>query len=171
MAEQSFTPYIVSVLEARSGDIVLHDRNGPLAAALSWLIQKVKEPRWNRQKWHMTPVVPGNFVVDAQWPTLRLKHIDDFDPKTITVWRVMPKPSNERAQKFVKTHVGKPYDPLVYLWTTVRVFWHGFPRIINRWYDCWEVTFDFIDEMGSDFQSDYEYPFITDFLRWVGALK
>jgi len=164
-------PYIVPIEQARVGDIVLCDRGGFLAAALSFLIQKVKEPRWDRKKWHTMPVVGPGLVFDARWPHLKIVGIDTFDLSKLTVWRIMDRPDPYRVYKFLQTYTGCPYDALVYLWTAIRVFWRSFPRILNRAFSCWEITFCFIDEMGADFQSDFEYPFITDFLKWVGALK
>jgi hypothetical protein len=146
-----------------------------IAVPLSWLIKKIKEPTWDRWGWHMAPVVGPDQIADAQMPKVKIVKLSDLLLKGVEIraYRVMAEPPGQDCVDiFLEDHIGKRYDGLVYLWTGIRQFASWFPRIIDRWYDCWEVSFDAMDYAGVEIDpSDYNYPFVTDFLKLVGELK
>jgi hypothetical protein len=168
----------VPINEARHGDILIFRRRGIVAAALSWIIQRIKEPKWDRWGWHMCPVVAPDTYLDATFPRLKLSKISDAlaAGREIRCYRLLNRePEQALTDHFISDHLGKPYDCLIYLWTALAKLlrpWIPVPRIINRFYDCWETAYDALDYWGFDMDaSEWEYPFITDFLRAVGERR
>ena len=173
---ENFVPHEISFEDMGPGDVIVWRREGLVAGVLSWLIQKLKEPGYSRWGWHTTPVVATNKILDAQFPKVKVSYISDYLAKgrNCRVYRVFPHPLPDwQLEKFTKSIVGKHYDFLVYIWTTISKLF-GFIRIINKRYSCWEVTWAFLDYFGfepldnSDF--DIEYPWLPDFLRCVGEM-
>lgn len=169
------TPYRIPINEVRAGDILIFKRSGLLANALSWIIKILKEPTWSRWGWHMGAVVNDGLYVDAQFPKVKLSKISDIK-REVNVYRVTKEPPPQTTiDEFIHDHVGKPYDCLVYLWTGLAKLLRPHipvPRIINRFFDCWEIVFDMMDYCDCDTDhSGYDYPFITDFLRYCGEIK
>lgn len=170
-----FKPHQVPLAEARAGDILIFKRNGFLACVLSWLIQRIKEPDWDRWGWHFGAVISPNIYADAQFPKVKLSKINDSKLE-IRCYRVIENyPKQTDIDEFINDHIGKPYDFIVYLHIGLAKLLRPqipIPRVINRLYNCWEIAFDMMDYTGCEIDpSDYDYPFITDFLRYVGELK
>lgn len=173
----SFKSHRIDNSEARTGDIIIWKRTGLLAEVLSWLIQKLKEPDYDRWGWHMTPMISDTRFADAQFPVVKDASFDKYNLEFRT-YRVSENPPTQAAiDNFCKTHLGKRYDWKVYIYTTLAQLLRPFidvPRLIDCSYNCWEVTFDFLEL--SDFQPvensdyDYNYPWLPDFLRCVGEM-
>ena len=165
----------------RPGDLVIWQRSGLLANVLSWIIHLLKEPEWDRWGWHMTPMVSATEFVDAQFPKVKISSLTDsnYVNRKFRVYKVSSaEPSPDKLLSFCKEHVGKKYDWKVYILTGVAKLLRPFidiPRLVDRNYDCWEVSFNFLEIV--DFEPvinsgyDYNYPWICDFLRCVGEMK
>ncbi len=163
----------IPINEARAGDILLFKRTGLFAFILAWLIKHLKEPNWDMRYWHMAPVIANDLIIDAQWPKLKRTRISDCLKREIRAYRIMDLPAEDKLAGFAKEHIGRRYDWFVYILTTLAQLFRpmfDFPRIIDLRFTCWEITFDFCDDMGLDISPPYNYPFITDFLRYVGEL-
>lgn len=163
----------VPLSEARPGDVLIFKRDGLISSVLSWLIQKIKEPNWDRWGWHMCPVVDynGNYM-DAQFPKLNLSNIKDIKGK-VRCYRVLYSPPPKYLiDAFLNNTLNTPYDIFIYLWTALWALNVPIPRIINRSYSCWETTFAALECWGYDIDwTDLNYPFITDFLKAEGELS
>ncbi len=170
----------VPIDQARAGDILIFHDPGFLSWILSHLIVLLKEPKWDRWGWHMGPVIGPNQYIDATWPRVKFANLNE-PPWPKRVYRIFDEPpSQSTIDRFVKSHVGRPYDWFVYIMTSLAVLFRpriDIPRIITETYDCWEVTCDFCEDNGffwnpadPSIPFDYNYPFITDFLHRVGEL-
>jgi hypothetical protein len=172
-----FKPHRIPLEEARVGDIILYKGQGFLYQSLSWLIHILKERNWDRWGWHLAPIVKDNMILDAQFPKLKMTNYWEqvHAGREVMAYRIFEKqPSKTKVNKFVESHVGCPYDIAVYLFTAIAYFFRpkfDVPRLINRRYTCWEITFEFADEMGIDICDSYNYPFVTDLLRLCGELE
>jgi hypothetical protein len=164
-------PYRINIEDARCGDIIVYKGSGLIYKILSRLIKKIKEPEYDCWGWHMEPVIGQGLTVNAAFPRLK---VSQLDPKReMKVYRILANPPELKALEiFVNDHVGKPYDCFVYLWTALWVLGLMKFRIVNRFYTCWENTFDAMEYFGIDLdKSDCKYPFLTDFLRYMGEIK
>jgi hypothetical protein len=157
--------------QARAGDVLVFNRAGLLALILSWVIQKLKEPKWDREDWHMGFVVSDYEYADAQFPKVKLSLLKDIK-RPAKVYRLCEDcPKQSDIDEFVYDHIGKPYDFMVYFWTCLWALGIPVPRLVNRFYMCWEIAWDGLEYCGIDIdKSDRKYPFITDFLKYVGEL-
>ncbi len=165
----------IPINEVRAGDILVFKGSGIFAFVLSRLIKALKEPSWDCWGWHTAPVIAPDIIVDAQWPKLKRARISDYVKagREIKAYRIMDLPVEDKLAGFAKEHIGRRYDWFVYILTTLAQLLRpmfDFPRIIDLRFTCWEITFDFCDDMGLDISPPYNYPFITDFLRYVGEL-
>jgi hypothetical protein len=187
--------------EVRPGDVLVYKRGGLVADVLSWLIWKLKEPKWDRWGWHTAPVVAlalpyyydrlaialgktkgelyrelgeadgSPIVVSAECPKLVLRKAAG-DVRAYRITEVMP--STALSMKVVTDHVGHRYDFLVYFLTALAVLLRphiDFPRIINKVYDCWEVTWSAADTWEADITTEYNYPWLCDLLRLCGECR
>ncbi len=170
----------VPISEARPGDILVFKGSRGISWVLSYLVRKLKEPRWDGWGWHMAPVVyrePKPYLqikyMDAQWPRLKITTLRLADK--VRCYRVFEhEPSEDKVKLFVDRVLGRPYDVMVYFWTMLALFLRpriDVPRIINRFYDCWECTFEALDQWGVDITWIWEYPWLTDFLRYVKEIR
>ncbi len=170
--------------EARPGDVLVFKGKGQPYGVLSWLIKRFKEPQWDFWGWHMAPIVKVQrepylqvIYIDAKFPRLKLSILKP--DALVRCYRVLEQPPSEEAiQVVIDSHVGKWYDIIVYLLTGFAVLFRpriDVPRIINLRYTCWEATWDALEYWDFDMlqipNSDYNYPFLTDFLRGIGELK
>ncbi len=165
-------PYLIPLSEARRGDVLVFERdNGVIPKVLSWLIKRFRESEWDRSEWHLAPVIGADRFMDAQFPRLAIHKISEIKVPVVCYRIFKKQPTRYSNDKFIKDHDQKPYDFLVYLWTGLWAIGIPFPRIINKTYNCWECTFDALEYWGLDIDpSDCKYPFLTDFLRFVGEL-
>ncbi len=172
----------ISLSEVRPGDVLVFKGKGQPYGVLSWLIKRFKEPNWDKYGWHLAPIVKVQHepylqivYIDAQFPRLKLSALKP--EAQVRCYRVLEKPPTKvKIQLVINRYVGCFYDPIVYLWTLLSVFLRPrfnffVPRIINRLYSCWEGTFEALDEWGCDISWCYSYPWLTDFLRFVGEIN
>jgi hypothetical protein len=120
----------------------------------------------------MMPVVAPDYVLDAQFPKLKYNLLSDYTDRgrELRVYRIFSTlPIPEIVAEFADDYVGCKYDFLVYLWTALDHFF-GFPRLSDRFFNCWEATFCLAEDLGIHIVPRHRYPFITDFLRAVGEL-
>jgi hypothetical protein len=162
----------ISLAEARPGDVLVFQLSGWFPSLLAWLIWKIKAPGWDRDDWHLAPVViatPLDLVyIDAQMPSVKLNTLSRA-ASGVRAYRIMEEePTQAQCQDIIADLVGKPYDILIYGLTAIRQLGLKIPRIINQSYDCWEVTWEAADQWGHPISDSWEYPFITDFLRLAG---
>jgi len=166
--------YRIPIEQARAGDILLFKRSGILSFSLAWMIKTIKEPSWDMAWWHMAPMISDDKYADAQWPRVKISSLLTAisKGKEIRAYRIMESPPpQEKTDCFVKNTIGQLYDAPVYLWTALRKLGIPIPRLINKWYDCWEVAYCAMDYWDCEIDpSDWNYPFITDFLRYAGEL-
>ncbi len=162
----------IDLKDACPGDILVFNREGPLAAILSKIIQ-VKVPLYDRWGWHVAPIIAEDTIMDAQWPRLKLSKVSDYlaAGRQARAYRIADNPPDQAVlDHFIKDLTGCRYDWLVYVWTAFAILlrpWN-FPRIVNRKYDCWETAWEFADYVGSDITHDFSYPFLCDMLELAG---
>ncbi len=160
----------IPIASALPGDILVfrRDPKSLLSGILSWLIQKFHSPDWNRWEWHMGFYIGNAQYIDAQFPKVKISPVP-MDDTLVHAYRITGIYYEHTTKRMIRECVGKWYDPIVYIWTALRILNCPVPRIINRFLDCWEVAFK-----GIDYETplnDYHYPFITDFLRMQRELK
>lgn len=162
----------VPLSQARPGDILVFKRSGLVANILSWLIVKIREPKWDRYGWHLAPIVAGNAYLDAQFPRVKLSLISDIK-REVKCYRVFQEPpSADKISLAINYLLDKPYDCLVYFWTFLWAIHLVRFRIINPLFTCWETTYAALECWDFDIDwTDCNYPFITDLLRSIGELK
>ncbi len=171
---------MIPLTKAKPGDVLVFRGGGILYEVLSRLIKRFKEPNYDRFGWHMSPIIkvqhsPYFLVtyIDAQFPRLKLAIVKPDDQ--VRCYRVLKRPPTKaKVQVVIDRLVGRPYDFLVHIWTFFAFLLRpkvDVPRIINRFYDCWEATFEALDEWGVDVTHVYHYPWLTDFLHFVGEIK
>ena len=170
----------VPISEACPGDILIFKGRGIAYKTLSYLLRKLKEPNWDGWGWHMAPVISRETrpylqikYMDAQWPRLKITTLRLADK--VRCYRVFDtEPPADKVKLFVDRVLGRSYDVMVHFWTMLALFLRpriNVPRIINRFYDCWECTFEALDQWGIDITWTWEYPWLTDFLRHVKEIK
>jgi hypothetical protein len=168
----------IPLAEATTGTILTFPNRQGIGVWLAWLLRLVKEHNWSRREWHMAPMISPTMYLDFQMPRSRYAKLSDSITKEpdIRAWKLTDCTIDpNRLDDYIADHYDKPYDIYVYILTILSALCRpkiDIPRLIDRKYMCWEGTFDFIsDVIGSEFEDDYNYPFITDFLRAVGDLK
>ena len=175
-----FQPHRIDIEDVRAGDGLHWKKEGLLSGILAPLIHKLKEPDWDAWDWHLTPVVKrvGDKVtiIDARFPKSKLITYSIPDLwKKVRAYRVVAfPPDQDRVDRFVLDYTDRPYDFTVYFLTALRI-WFDIPRIIDRWYDCWEILYDFyefVDRWCPDDGTDYDwkYPWLPDLRRAYGEI-
>ena len=171
----------ISIEQARPGDILVFKREGIIPLILGGLIKLTIARNWDFWGWHMAPVVAPDTCMDATWPRLKLSIISELlaAGREIRCYRVFDNPPEPcKLTDYIEAHKGKRYDVIVYLFTALAALLRprvDVPRVVNLKYTCWECTWDALEywdfEMCEIPNSNYNYPFITDFLRYVGEIK
>ena len=158
------------------GYILEFKRQGIVSTILGGLL-KLFERKWNGWGWHLAVIWERTY---DGWYVLEARHeveINCYTDKWLRAntrnykWLDSP-PENEKFNKFLEDHTGKSYDVAIYFWTALQYlirhfFNHKIPRLLDDRFTCWELVFEFCEEMGKPIGSKYDCPIITDFLRVV----
>lgn len=119
-------------------------------------------------------------IVDAQYPRIKLSLLSTYinNKHQCRCYRLLEnEPTKPRVNTFVARHLNKRYDWKVYIYTALAKFLRpviDVPRLIDNSYDCWEVTFNFLElfnfeaDAGTNF--DYDYPWLPDLRRAYGEI-
>ena len=172
-----FKPHQIDAGEIRSGDILVWKGSGLIYFVLSRLIKWFKEPSFDLWGWHTVPMIDNIQFLDAQFPKVRIESLTNpkYLKRPFRAYRIFEEsPASIRVIRFVQDKVGCWYDFLAYFLTALAVLLRprfDIPRILDRKMTCWELTWEFADEMGFDITDDYCYPFLTDLLRLCGEIK
>ena len=160
----------------KPGDIVEFKRSGPTSFILGnllWLF----EHWWDKWGWHLgiayRPDRSGGwYILEATDTGVNVNYyrVEYIEKNTRCHTWLDQIPTPEQFEKFYHDYLGKKYDVAIYFWTAlqylVRHFWNRrIPRLLDDRYTCWELVFEFCDDMGKRITSRYDCPIITDFLK------
>jgi len=157
----------------------LLEHRGDKPPSASWFISralKLFERWWDGWGWHLSiawkKAGNGWYILEATGDGVEVNFYRNkylFTDTRIYQWFATP-PTRKVMDKFYREHIGKKYDVAIYFWTALqylfRHFWNKrIPRLLDDRYTCWELVFEFCDEMGKPLGSKYDCPIITDFVK------
>ena len=157
------------MIDIKVGDIIIFKGEGFAFQFLSRIL-KIFNPWWDRWGWHMAFVSKVNPTIICE-SEIQGVHENPMPQKEYRVYRWLEQPVDQaKVDQFVAEYLGKPYDVVIYFWTTAqylfRHFWNrSIPRLLDDRYTCWELIFTFADHLGRQISADYDCPMLTDFLK------
>ena len=161
----------------KSGNILEH--KGGKVLSVSWFLGrllKLFERKWDGWGWHLSiawkKTKDGWWILEATSDGVEKNYYDNdylFHNTRIHSW-LDSVPSTKKMKKFYDSHVKKKYDVAIYLWTGMQYiirhfFNHRIPGLLDDRFTCWELVFEFCEEMGKPLSSKYDCPIITDALN------
>lgn len=163
------------------GNLVEFKRHGPVPFLLGGLL-KMLDHKWNGWGWHLAIVWEksclnkGWYIMEALAGGVEINYYSMNDITTrcrIHHW-LDQEPTSEQMAKFLKEHLNMSYDVTIYFWTTLQYLVRHFfnrriPRLLDARFTCWELVFEFCEELGKPIGSKYDCPMISDFIRVVGG--
>ncbi|MFA5937268.1 MAG: YiiX/YebB-like N1pC/P60 family cysteine hydrolase [Candidatus Paceibacterota bacterium] len=161
-------------MDLQPGDILVFKRSGPVSFILGGIL-KLFEKDYDFWGWHVGFIAhyaKGWMICEALGNGVSLTPLSHYKPENIRVYRWLDNPSQEKINRFVADYLGKPYDVAVYFWTALqyllRHFWNRpIPKLLDGSFTCWELVFEFAEEMQKRIGSKYDCPLITDMLRTI----
>lgn len=158
------------------GSIIIWEGNGILYEVLSRLIQWIDSPEWDRWGWHTSFISKRD--EDDNWcdcsadgSGINEKPIADREGRYKVFNIPLPLLGTETVREFVQIHKGRKYHSLGYLWKALYILTRGhFPRILTRKQVCWDLVFEFCDDMGTEITDEEVPPYIINLLSYVGEL-
>ncbi len=160
----------------KRGDIIEFKRQGFVSTILGGVL-KLFERDWDGWGWHLA--IAWLQVGDLGWHILEATedgvetnfYFNSWLKDEVRTYKWLDKvPSQKKMNKFLEGHLNKKYDVVIYFWTTLQYlirhyFNHRIPRLLDDRFTCWELASEFCDEMGKPWESRYDCPMITDFLK------
>lgn len=173
----------IPIANAKPGDIIAFRGTGPAFSFFSSLLC-IFDGGWrklNWKPWHMgiawSEHDGGLLVLEATGGGVKAnqKPTVELETKCRAYGWLDEPPSSSKMAEFFDSHINKRYDVLIYVWTTAQyLFRHLFnrriPRLLDDRFTCWELAFEFCEDMGKPISSKYDCPMITDFLRAVNEI-
>ena len=169
--------YVDDSTQAKRGDIVLFKGSGLVYEILSRAL-KFFEWNWDRWGWHLgfvsgdSPFTDVVSICESTGKGVTESYLD-LTRKDIRVYRWFDEePRRYKVRNFVSAHLGCDYDVAQYFWTglqyLIRHFWNRrIPRLLDSRYTCWELVFEFAEDMGKPIGSRYDCPMLVDLLKVV----
>jgi len=162
-------------------DIVIYKGNGPAFRVLSWVLG-LFETEWDGWGWHMGFVCSEGEdpdILEAVAGGVRrvpLSQSLGFVNGCRSYSWLEPLPDQDKAEEWITKHIGSRYDIQIYFWTVVQYLFRHFlnkriPRMLDDRFTCWELVFEFAEDMGQPIGSKYDCPILTDFLRAAGVIR
>ena len=161
-----------------AGDIALFEGQGVAFEILSRAL-KFFEREWDRWGWHMAiiwaPAYEGWYILEATGQGVKINYYSNetLREKDVRTYRWLDKqPTQKKMNEFLASHIDKAYDIAVYFWTGFQYLVRHFlnrpiPRLLDDRWTCWELAFQFCEDMGKPIGSRFDCPLITDFLKGV----
>lgn len=167
-------PVCINENKIKLGSILVWKGGGILYAVLSFLIRKIDNPEWDGWGWHMSFISRygnGWWVCEATGEGVREERLANLKGEYKAFNIPLPLLGSEPVREFVKQHKGRKYHSLGYLWKALYILTRGhFPRILTRKQVCWDLVFEFCDDMGAEITDEEVPPYLINFLSYVGEL-
>jgi len=168
----------MNIRDAYPGCPVEHKKGGIVANTLGFCLRAF-EPWWDGWGWHLSILVSkgdnGCFLLEATGNGVDINYYTFEQLKDTRVYDWLGRePTRKEWREFIKAHKGKKYDVGIYFWSGLQYlirhfFNHKIPRLLDDRYTCWELVFEFARDMDKPFdsvyESKYDCPLITDFIR------
>jgi len=187
------------------GATVLFDQQGPVSFVLSGVLGLVDSDwlRMLRKPWHVGFIVDKETILNAldkkqeladhiNWDVLNhpenwwiceslaggitVNPVSIYDLRRLRFYRWHQRPqSREEDTKYLIDHIGLPYDPWVYLWTTIatilsKLFHLNIGVWTNPAFMCWENLEEYNNIRGKTLCTRYRTIMITDICRALGLM-
>jgi hypothetical protein len=170
---KSSSKLITDINKVKPGFLLEHKGGGWAAKILGFLL-KIFEPSWDGWGWHLSIAwekdVGGWWILEATGDGVEVNYYDNDYLFTDThIYKWFDKvPSLKKRDDFEASHIGKPYDVAIYFWTGIQYLIRHFfnrriPRLLDDRFTCWELVFEFAEQMGKPIGSRYDCPMISDF--------
>ena len=161
----------------KRGDIVEFKREG-IASAVLGSVLKIFERDWDAWGWHLgiawEETNGGWYILEALGSGVETNiYLDEYLKENTRNYSWLDdEPSQQKLLEFLTDHLNQKYDVAVYLWTSLQYlvrhfFNHRIPRLLDERWTCWELVFEFCEDMGKRIGSKYDCPMITDFLKAI----
>jgi len=167
-------------MDVRVGDIVAFKLTSSGAKILSFIIG-IFEPEWRKRKqkyWHLavvSEVLEDQNAVKlieavAQGTSENFYQINDLLQRA-SVFHWFDRPiTKHRIKHFKEIYLGRPYDIFgAYLLTIVsyltKKYLHLPFRLVDTFFQCWELVGSFARFNGNPFQLEWEYPMIHTIIK------
>ncbi len=159
----------------QKSDIVVFQGDGFIFQVLGRLL-KLFNTWWDRWGWHTAIIwrrgYQGWFLLEATAHGVMEHFYSDaylHDHARIYRW-LDTCPNQKSMDSFFETHILRPYDVAIYFWTALQYlvrhfFNHRIPRLLDARFTCWELCFEFAEEMGKQIGSKYDCPMITEMIK------
>lgn len=161
--------------ELQPGDFLVFQGSGFPFRILGGIL-KLFERKWDFWGWHVAFVATPSTLCESIGQGVVVSALSKYTPEQTRCYRWFnEQPDQARINHFVGAHLGDDYDVLVYFNTIcqyiIRHFWNrAIPRLLDNRYSCWELVFQFADDMGKEISSDYDCPMLTDLLKTMGEM-
>lgn len=156
------------------GSVLVWKGEGFLYEVLSRLIKRIDTPSWDRWGWHMSFISKFDgewYVCEATGEGVREIPLSELSGEYRVYNIPLPLLGSETVRDFVREHKGRKYYNLGYLWKALYVLTKGnFPRFMTNKEVCWDLVFEFCDDMGTEITDEYVPPYLINFLSYVGEL-
>ncbi|MDD5703496.1 MAG: hypothetical protein PHU23_15785 [Dehalococcoidales bacterium] len=160
------------------GDLVEFKRRGPTSFILGGLL-KILDHEWDGWGWHLAIAYGrtegGWYILEslAGGPEINFYPDMYLAANTRSYSWLDAEPIPGQMASFRLKVYGKKYDVAVYFWTALQYlvrhyFNRRIPRLLDDRYTCWELVFEFCEEMGKPIGSKYDCPTIVEFQKAVG---
>ena len=162
------------------GNLVEFKRRGPVSFLLGSLL-KMLDHKWDFWGWHLAIVweksdlSDGWYILEALAGGVETNYysLEDLASRCRVFHWLDEVPAKETLAEFLKGHINKKYDVAVYFWTSLQYLIRHFfnrriPRLLDERFTCWELVFEFCEELGKPIGSKYDCPMISDFANVVG---
>jgi len=169
------------VARIKRGDLVEFKRRGPVSFIMGGLL-KLLDRTWDGWGWHLAIVweksdlSDGWYILEALAGGVEANYysLDDLKTRCRVYHWLDAMPAVEQLDQFLNGHIKKSYDVAIYFWTTLQYLVRHFfnrriPRLLDDRYTCWELVFEYCEEMGKPIGTKYDCPMIDDFIRVVGG--
>ena len=161
------------------GYIVEFKRKGLLPAILSKIL-RLFERDWDGWGWHLAIVweesklSDGWYILEALINGVEINYYsNEYLSDNARIYKWLEKaPTKKALARFLQSHITRKYDVGIYIWTTLQYLMRHYfnrkiPRLLDERYTCWELVFEFCEEMGKPISSKYDCPLVTDFLKAI----
>ena len=167
---------MVGVDVLKSGYIIEFRRKGFTGIVLGGLL-KLFEPSWDGWGWHLAIAwekgyQEGWLLLEATAGGVMCNFYEDcFLERNTRSWKWLDEiPTRAKKDKFFETHILRHYDIASSFWLVVQYlirhyFNHRIPRLLDDRFSCWELVFEFCEEMGKPIASKYDCPILIDLLK------
>ena len=162
--------------DIKLGSVLVWKGNGFLFEVLSRLIKRIDAPSWDRWGWH-TSFISKSDAIDGWCDCSADGNGVNERPLTerggeYRVYNIpLPLLSADRISEFVRQHKGRRYHSLGYVWKAIYILTNGhFPRILTKKQVCWDLVFEFCDDMGTEITDEDVPPYLINLLSFVGEL-